>query len=203
MNFPPLILASTSRYRRELLARLGRPFHVENPSVDESAQPGESPPRRAARLARAKAQAIAQRHPDALVIGSDQVCALGERVLDKAGSRLGQIEQLAALSRHAAAFHTAVCLVRSKDGFLFEHVDLTRCVFRNLSRAAIADYAEREPALDCAGGFKIEGLGITLIERVEAFDPTALVGLPLIAVSSGLEAFAQHLQNSSASAPTH
>ena len=189
-KLPPLILASTSPYRRELLARLGLPFLVEKPAVRETYLAGESPGNRAARLAREKAEAVAQRHPGALVIGSDQVCALGTAILDQAGSRAGQESQLAALSGRSADFHTAVCLRSLTGDFLYQHSDLTRCVFRELTSAAIADYATREPALDCAGGFKVEGLGISLLERVESLDPTALVGLPLIGLSAGLARFA-------------
>ncbi len=189
-KLPLLILASSSRYRRELLTRLGLPFQVEKPDVPEAYLPGETPANRAARLAREKAEAVARQHPEALVIGSDQVCALGDAVLDKAGSRAGQEAQLAALSGRSADFHTAVCLRSRAGNYLYEHSDLTRCVFRQLTGATIADYAAREPALDCAGGFKVEGLGISLLERVESLDPTALVGLPLIGLSAGLARFA-------------
>jgi septum formation protein len=189
-KLPQLILASTSPYRRELLARLGLPFVVEKPAVQEAYVAGETPGRRAARLARDKAEAVARRHPDALVIGSDQVCALGDSILDKAGSRGGQEAQLSALSGRSADFHTAVCLVALAGNYLYQHSDLTRCVFRQLTSTVISDYAEREPALDCAGGFKVEGLGISLLERVESLDPTALVGLPLIGLSAGLARFA-------------
>lgn len=192
---PTLILASTSAYRRELLQRLGRPFLVERPDVVETALAGESPSNRAVRLAKAKSDAVAQRHPQALVIGSDQVCAHGAVVLDKPGSRAEQERQLAALSGSSAEFYTAVCLRSVSREYCFEHLDLTRCVFRQLTAAQIATYAANEPALDCAGGFKVEGLGISLLERVETQDPTALVGLPLIALCAGLERF-------SASAPT-
>lgn len=188
-KLPPLILASTSPYRRELLHRLGLPFTVEKPAVPETYLDGEPPGTRAARLAREKAEAVAGRYPGALVIGSDQVCALGAMVLDKAGSRAGQEAQLAALSGRSADFHTAVCLVSIAGDFLHQHLDVTRCVFRQLTSTTIADYAAREPALDCAGGFKVEGLGISLLERVESLDPTALVGLPLIGLSAGLARF--------------
>jgi septum formation protein len=189
-KLPPLILASTSRYRRELLERLGRPFRVEKPAVLEDYRSGETPALRAVRLAREKADAVAQRYPDALVIGSDQVCALGDTILDKAGNRGGQEAQLAALAGRSADFHTAVCLRSVAVDFRFEHLDLTRCVFRQLTNAIITDYATREPALDCAGGFKVEGLGISLLERVESLDPSALVGLPLIGLCAGLAQFA-------------
>jgi septum formation protein len=186
---PTLILASTSPYRRELLQRLGRPFLIERPDVVETALGSESPAQRAVRLAKAKAEAVAQRHPEALVIGSDQVCAHGAQVIEKPGSRSEQERQLAALSGSSAAFYTAVCLRAAAREYCFEHMDLTRCVFRELTAAQITDYAEREPALDCAGGFKVEGLGISLLARVETQDPTALVGLPLIALCAGLERF--------------
>lgn len=198
-KLPALILASTSRYRRELLGRLGLSFTVEKPAVQEAHRADEAPRSRAVRLAREKAEAVSRRHPEALVIGSDQVCALGETILDKAGSRAGQEAQLAALAGHSADFHTAVCLRSLHYEFLFEHCDLTRCVFRQLTNAAIAEYANQEPALDCAGGFKVEGQGISLLERVESLDPTALVGLPLIGLSAGLARFASR---SWAHAPT-
>lgn len=185
-----MILASTSTYRRELLRRLGRPFEVERPDVAETYLPDELPQIRAQRLARAKADAVASRHPEALVIGSDQVCARAEQVLDKPGSRAAQEHQLAELSGATANFYTAVCLRAYAADYCFEHLDLTQCVFRQLTPAQIADYADREPALDCAGGFKVEGLGISLLERVETQDPTALVGLPLIALCEGLARFA-------------
>ena len=184
-----LLLASTSRYRRELLARLGWAFTCEGPAVDEAPLPGEAPPDRARRLALAKAQAVAMRHPGALVIGSDQVCALGDQILDKPGTTAAQQAMLARLSGRKARFHTAVALVGIEAGLRAGHLDETCCEFRDLDAAAIERYATLEPATDCAGGFKVEGLGIGLMTRVESVDPTALIGLPLIWVAAALRPF--------------
>jgi septum formation protein len=185
----PLLLASTSRYRQELLARLHWPFDCQAPRVDETAVLGELPADRARRLALAKAQAVAVRHPDALVIGSDQVCALGERILDKPGNTAAQCDMLAQLSGRTALFHTAVAVVSVAHGVQLQHLDETRCDFRPLDRAEIERYAALEMAVDCAGGFKVEGLGIGLLERIESVDPTALIGLPLIWVAAALRPF--------------
>ena len=184
----PLWLASGSRYRRELLARLGLPFECRSPEVDETPLPGESPRALAARLALAKARAIAEREPGALVIGSDQVCALGDQPLGKPGNAAAQIAQLGRLAGHTVTFHTAVAIVCMEAGVWAQHVDDTRCVFRKLSAAEIAAYVAAEPAFDCAGGFKCEGLGITLLARMESVDPTAIIGLPLIWVADVLRA---------------
>lgn len=181
-----LILASTSRYRRELLGRLGLPFLTESPGVDESAGHDASPAARAARLARAKAHAIAQRHPGALVIGSDQVAALGDSVLDKPGNADRCRAQLATLAGQTAVFYTACTLVGLEAGVERSHTDITRVVARALTPHEINRYVEREQPFDCAGGFKVEALGISLFERVESQDPTALVGLPLIWLAGAL-----------------
>jgi septum formation protein len=183
-----LILASTSPHRRMLLERLQLPFRCVAPQVAEDEIPGEPPPDRAARLALAKARAVAAQVPGAIVIGSDQVASLeaGGRiqVLHNPGSRENCHRQLAALSGQSARFHTAVTLLRA--GQQISHTDLTLVNFRSLDDAAIEAYMDREPSCDCAGGFKIEGLGVSLFERVESHDPTALVGLPLIAVCAAL-----------------
>lgn len=181
-----LILASTSRYRRELLGRLGLPFLTESPGVDESAGHDASPAGRAARLARAKAHAIAQRHPGALVIGSDQVAALGDSVLDKPGNADRCRAQLATLAGQTAVFYTACTLIGLESGVERSHTDITRVVARALTPHEINRYVEREQPFDCAGGFKVEALGISLFERVESQDPTALVGLPLIWLAGAL-----------------
>jgi septum formation protein len=182
------LLASTSRYRRELLTRLQRPFSVVDPAVPEGALPGELPQVTAARLARAKAEAVAARFPAARVIGSDQVCECEGRVLGKPLALEANRRMLLALSGRTATFHTAVALVCAETAVRHEHVDATRCVFRALSQADVDDYLQREPALDCAGGFKVEGYGISLCERVESTDPTALVGLPLAWLAAALRA---------------
>lgn len=180
-----IVLASTSRYRRELLGRLVADFDVASPQVDESAQPGESPLTLATRLASAKAQAVAAHRPGAIVIGSDQVAELDGRALGKPGSVEAAQAQLAACSGAVVHFHTALCVLDTRgDTTIAQNVlDDTRVAFRALDAATIARYVLREMPLDCAGSFKIEGLGIGLFERVESADPTALVGLPLIALA--------------------
>ena len=177
---PALILASTSRYRRELLARFGLPFEAEAPRVQETALAGELPMDRAVRLALAKAQAVAARHPQALVIGSDQVAAGADGVLDKPGDAERARAQLARLSGTTARFYTACTLIRSDAGVRLAHLDTTTVRFRRLSEAEIERYVARDEPYDCAGGFKVESLGIALMESIDSSDPTALIGLPLI-----------------------
>lgn len=180
--FPPVILASTSPHRRLLMERLGLPFVALAPHVEEGVEPGETPDGRALRLARAKAAAVAMQHPDAIVIGSDQVASLevdGKvQLLRKPGSRENCRLQLAAMSGRVAQFDTAVA-VRQGSAEL-AYLEPTRVRFRELSAEQIEHYMDREPAFDCAGGFKCEGLGVSLFHSVESRDPTALVGLPLI-----------------------
>ena len=178
---PDLILASTSRYRRDLLARLRLEFEVARPEVDESALPGETPSVLARRLARAKAAAIALRSPHAWVIGSDQVADLDGAALGKSGSRDGAIAQLQRMSGRPVAFRTAVCVMHGATSF--DALDTTVVRFRDLDHAEIERYVDAEHPFDCAGSFKSEGLGIALFEAIETQDPTALVGLPLIATS--------------------
>ena len=175
---PRLLLASTSPYRRALLARLGLDFDGVAPDVDETPPAGEPPAARAARLARAKALAVSAQQAEALVLGSDQVCALDAEVLRKPGEL--QAAQLTRLAGREVDFHTAVALARGGQ-VLGEALVPTRVRFRALSASQIARYVEAEPAGDCAGGFKVEGLGISLFEAVQSQDPTALEGLPLIA----------------------
>ncbi|HRN61890.1 MAG TPA: Maf family protein [Luteimonas sp.] len=183
----PLVLASTSRYRAQLLARFGLAFATARPEVDESARPGEPPASLALRLAAAKAQAVATAHPDAVVIGSDQVASCGGHVLGKPGTREAAIAQLQSMSGREVAFLTAVAVVA--PGAAVEHaLDTTTVRFRALADDAIARYVDAEQPLDCAGSFKSEGLGITLFEAIETHDPTALVGLPLIATARLLRA---------------
>lgn len=183
---PPLILASTSRYRRSLLERIAPPFEALSPGVDEAPLAGEVPRARAMRLSLAKARAVAERHPNAIVIGSDQVAALGERVLDKPGTEAVCREQLRALSGNTAHFFTGCAVLGLEAGLTYEHLDTTTVTFRELADTEIHRYVAREQPFDCAGGFKVEALGITLFERVESADPTALIGLPLIWVASAL-----------------
>lgn len=176
-----LVLASTSPYRAELLGRLRVPFDVASPGVDETPRTGESAERLASRLAAAKAQAVSRLNPGAWVLGSDQAAASGDRVLGKPGTPQANRDQLAALSGRTVTFATAVALVGPGAVAPLTDLDLTIVQFRTLDTAEIARYVEAEPAHDCAGGFKVEGLGIALFEEVASKDPTALVGLPLIA----------------------
>lgn len=179
---PRLILASTSIYRRELLERLRLPFETARPEVDENPRPGESPIALAERLAIAKAGAVAEREPAAFVIGSDQVAELDGRPLGKPGTRDGALAQLGAMSGRAVHFRTAVC-VRHGEHAPRLAIDTTTVRFRSLSFAEIERYVDAEQPLDCAGSFKSEGLGITLFDAIETIDPTALIGLPLIATA--------------------
>jgi septum formation protein len=182
----PLILASTSRYRAALLERFGLKFNTAGPAVDEAELVGESPGSRAARLSDAKAEAVAAQYPEAVVIGGDQVAALGERILRKPGNAANCRDQLKLLSGSTAEFFTA-CTVRCVVTELkLSHLDTTSVGFRALSEAEIARYVEREQPFDCAGGFKAEALGISLFERMRSEDPTAIIGLPLIWLAGAL-----------------
>ena len=174
-----LILASTSRYRRALLQRLGLPFDCVAPDADETRLPGEPAVQMAARLARLKAEAVAREHPLAIVIGSDQVALRGTDVLGKPGSIERCREQLQKSSGREVVFLTAVHVIDGTGGRAESHVDRTVVKFRELSDAEIGRYIERDNPLDCAGGFKAESLGIALFERIESSDPTGLTGLPL------------------------
>ena len=175
------MLASTSRYRRELLGRLRLPFDVARPEVDETPLSGESPQALANRLAKAKARDVAQRQPDDIwALGSDQVADLDGRSLGKPGGRDAAIAQLRAMSGRTVRFHTGLCLARA-DGRVFTEIDLTEVQFRVLDDAEITRYVDAEQPYDCAGSFKSEGLGITLFDAIDNRDPSALVGLPLIA----------------------
>lgn len=176
----PLLLASTSKYRAELLRRLTVPFAAVAPGVDETPLPAETPPHTAQRLARAKAQAVAQAHPDRWALGSDQVPAFEDRVFGKPGHREAAVAQLLACSGKSVVFYTAVAL--AGGGRVFEQLDTTIVRFRRLTPGDVEKYLDAEPAYDSAGSFKVEGLGIALFEAIESRDPTALIGLPLIAV---------------------
>jgi septum formation protein len=183
---PPLILASTSPYRRALLERLALPFSCVAPGVDEAPLAGESHPDRAVRLALAKAAAVAALHPAATVIGSDQVGTCKGELLDKPGDALRARSQLQWLSAAAASFHTAVAVLQSERASILQFVDTTTVYFRALSDAEIERYIAVEQPFDCAGGFRCEGLGITLFSRMVSEDPTGLIGLPLIALARSL-----------------
>ena len=175
-----LILASTSRYRRELLERLRLPFSVVSPHTDETPLPGEAPAALATRLALAKAHAVARLHPHAVVIGSDQVADLDGQAMGKPGTHARAVAQLQALSGRQAVFQTAVAVVRADTGFAQAEHAAVQVVFRTLGLAEIERYLRLEQPYDCAGSAKCETLGIALLDRIDSDDPTALIGLPLI-----------------------
>ena len=183
-----LVFASTSPYRRELLARLGLAFEVFSPGIDEEPLCDEAPADTAIRLARAKAQAGAARHAYAVVIGSDQVAELDGHRLDKPGTCERAARQLELLSGRFADFHTAVAVLNGASGKLQVQTVTTRVHFRPLSKRQIDAYLQREQPFDCAGSAKSEGLGIALIRRIERTDPTTLIDLPLIALTEMLQA---------------
>jgi septum formation protein len=178
-----VVLGSTSRYRRELLERLRIPFTVSAPGVDETPLPGETPQALARRLALAKARAVAAMHPDAVVIGSDQVADLAGQPLGKPGEHARAVQQLRQMRGQTVIFQTALAVVCLANGY--EQVDLAevRVVFRDLSDDEIEAYLQAEQPYDCAGSAKSEGLGIVLLESIDNDDPTALIGLPLIRTS--------------------
>lgn len=183
-----LILGSTSVYRRSLLERLRIPFDVESPHVDESALPGETPAALAQRLAMAKAQAVALRFPEAVVIGSDQVADLDGSALGKPGNHARAVQQLRGMSGRVVVFQTAVAVVCKASGFCQAALAPVTVQFRTLTDTEIENYLLAEQPYDCAGSAKSEGLGIALLERIENDDPTALIGLPLIRTSALLRA---------------
>lgn len=185
---PPLILGSTSRYRRELMDRLGLPFEVAAPDVDEARLPGEAPAATALRLAVAKARAVAVRHPEALVIGSDQVADCAGRPVGKPGTRERARIELRRLSGQVVTFHTGVAMVHAPSGRLQSALVPVTSTFRTLRDDEIEAYLDREAPYDCAGGVKSEALGIALFDSIASDDPTALIGLPLIAVCRMLRA---------------
>lgn len=176
----PLVLGSTSRYRRELLQRLQLPFDVDAPQVDETPRPGEAPVDLARRLALAKAQEVAARHPQAVVIGSDQVADLAGEPLGKPGTHERAVAQLRRMSGQCVVFQTAVAVVCQASGFVGQALAPVRVQFRTLDDDEIERYLRLEQPYDCAGSAKSEGLGIALLARIDNDDPTALVGLPLI-----------------------
>ena len=185
---PALILASTSRYRQELLARLRLPFTVEAPDVDEAALPGEAPAALARRLALAKARAVGARHPDALVIGSDQVAELDGQAIGKPGGHERAAAQLRAMRGRSVVFHTAVAVLRLATRFEAQSLVPVTVRVRELADPEIEHYLRTEQPYDCAGSAKVETLGIALLDAVESDDPTALVGLPLIRTCAMLRA---------------
>ena len=177
---PRLILASTSRYRRELLERLRLPFEAMSPGTDETPLPGELPAALAERLALAKARALATRFPDAVVIGADQVADVDGTAIGKPGTHERAVEQLRTMSGRTIVFQTALAVVRESIGFAQVRRAPVAVRFRVLSAAEIETYLRAEQPYDCAGSAKCETLGIALLEAIDSDDPTALVGLPLI-----------------------
>ncbi|KXB30211.1 MULTISPECIES: Maf family protein [Dechloromonas] len=177
-----LILASTSPYRRELLARLGLPFQVANPQTDETPLPAEPPEAMALRLSEAKARAVADSFPDALIIGSDQVATVDGKIYGKPGTHERAVDQLRNLSGKTVNFFTGLCLYNARTGQAEVRGIPTLVSFRHLSDSEIENYLRREPAYNCAGSAKSEGLGIALLSKMQGEDPNALVGLPLIAL---------------------
>lgn len=191
---PPLILASTSSYRADLLSRLRLSFDQRTPTTDEALLPGELALTRSRRLALEKAQSIAEQYSRHWVLGCDQVCALGSRVLRKPETRTVAHAQLREFSGQAVDFHTSIALLCfDKKNFVEEASVHTRVHFRELREKEIETYLDVEPALDCAGSFKSEGLGISLCETIDTKDPTALIGLPLISVCRLLSAAGIHV----------
>ncbi|HOL37418.1 MAG: septum formation protein Maf [Proteobacteria bacterium] len=185
---PRVVLASTSRYRRELLARLRLAFDVVAPEVDETALADETPAAQAGRLALAKARAVATLHPEAVVIGSDQICDLDGSALGKPGTHERALAQLRRLSGHSAVFHTALAVVCRSCGFEQCDTAAVRVQFRVLADDEIERYLRLDEPYDCAGAARSESLGIALLEAIHSDDPTALVGLPLIRTARMLRA---------------
>ena len=182
----PLVLASTSRYRRALLERLGIPFTTIPPHADESVLPGETPAQTALRLCEVKARSVAVTHPSALIVGSDQVADVAGRAVGKPADRRDAHEMLAGLAGKAVVFHTGIALLDAASGRCMTAMIDVRSTFRRLSDADINAYLDREQPYDCAGAVKSEGLGIVLFEAIVSDDPTALIGLPLITLTSML-----------------
>ena len=183
----PLILASSSVYRRELLQRLRLPFECVSPAIDESARPDETPATTAVRLALEKARAVAAAHPQALIIGSDQVAELDGTPLGKPGNHANAVCQLRAMRGQRVVFHTALCLLDAASGRHQLENAVTTVLLRALTNAQIERYLQLEQPYDCAGSAKVESLGIALAEKITSDDPTALIGLPLIMLVSMLK----------------
>ena len=181
-NLPPLVLASTSVYREGLLSRLGLAFTTASPGIDETPLPDEAPAATAARLAEAKARAVAAHHPQALVLGSDQVADLDGVAVGKPVDHDDAVRQLTSMSGRRVVFHTGVALVDAASGRAHVRVVEVTTKFRTLTRAAIEQYLRRDRPYDCAASIKAETLGIAVVESIRSDDPTALIGLPLIAV---------------------
>ncbi len=185
---PAILLASSSPFRRELLGKLHLEFSHQSPDIDESRQDGESPTELVMRLGREKATALAAEHPNTLIIGSDQVAVLGDKVLGKPGTREKAIEQLSAASGQRVTFLTGLCLLNTATGRTQTACEPFHVQFRTLTREQIERYVDLEQPLNCAGSFKSEGLGIVLFKSLEGRDPNSLIGLPLITLTEFLAA---------------
>ncbi len=183
-----IVLASSSPYRRQLLERLRLPFDTDPPEVDETGLPGETPLQTAQRLALLKASTVGMRHPHAIVIGSDQVAEMDGEALGKPGGHEQALRQLLAMQGRTVVFHTALAVVRRADGYVGSDCVDTQVRFRRLAPHALEDYLRAEQPYDCAGSAKVESLGICLAESVQSDDPTALIGLPLISLTTMLAA---------------
>jgi septum formation protein len=187
LNSQPLVLASTSVYRSQLLSTLQIPFQTAAPDVDETPLPGESAEQTSWRLAQTKAQVVAKRFPDALIIGSDQVALLDGQQIGKPLNHDNAVLQLSAMRGKTVTFYTALSLLNAASGEMQTDVAITKVSFRNLSDDEIERYLKKEQPYHCAGSAKAEGLGIALISRIQGDDPNALIGLPLILLASMLE----------------
>lgn len=184
-----IVLGSTSKYRAELLARLGLPFDAIGPDCDETPQQGEKPRDLVLRLAKTKAASLQKDHPRNIIIGSDQVCSLNGQVLGKPGTVERAVEQLRTMRGQSIVFYTGLSVLNTASGETRDFIDETVVVLRDLGDAEIDRYINAELPLDCAGSFMVEKLGISLFDRVESSDPTALIGLPLIALCKALRHF--------------
>lgn len=184
---PTLVLGSTSPFRRELLEKLGVAFDTASPAIDESHLDGESPEQLVQRLAESKAKAVADAHPDALIIGSDQVACIDQQILGKPGNRENAIKQLSMAAGRKVTFYTGLCLFNAQTQQSQVLCELFHVHFRDLSEAQISRYVDAEQPFNCAGSFKSEGLGISLFSKLEGDDPNALIGLPLIRLIAMLE----------------
>ncbi|HET6629414.1 MAG TPA: Maf family protein [Woeseiaceae bacterium] len=183
---PPVVLASSSPYRRELLGRLLADFGCMAPEIDEAPRPGEPPRDLVRRLARQKADALSGGQPGALLIGADQVAVLEGRAIGKPGNHARAVEQLLAASGKTMLFLTAACVLDRRSGHRHEHTDVTQVTFRLFDRPLAEAYLRHDAPYDCAGSFRIEGAGVVLFESVSTDDPTALIGLPMIWLASVL-----------------
>lgn len=182
MSTQKIVLASTSPFRRELLSRLGFPFQIANPAIDETPLANEIPEMTALRLSEAKARAVAEQHPGSLIIGSDQIATLDGKIYGKPGTHANAVKQLQAMRGRTVNFYTGLCLLNTSSGKAHLRGIPTLVSFRNLTDDEIENYLHKEQPYNCAGSAKSEGLGIAIISKTEGDDPNALIGLPMIAL---------------------